>query len=232
MAEPSDIASKPDHSGHRSRLRSRFLKGGGDALADYEMLELLLFMAIPRRDVKPLAKELLTRFGDFSGVISASPSELGKVKGMGEGAVVALKSVQTAAVRLAREQVMEKPVLSNWKALQDYVRAAMAHLKREQFRVLFLNRKNALIADEIQGEGTVDHTPVYTREVVKRALELGASAIILVHNHPSGDPKPSKGDIVMTREIIDACKKLDVAVHDHLVVGKSGTSSFKSLGLI
>lgn len=220
------------HSGHRARLRSRFLKGGGDALADYELLELLLFMAIPRRDVKPLAKDLLQHFGDFASVISADPDELARFSGMGEGAVVALKSVQTAAVRLSKEQILEKPVLSNWKALQDYVRAAMAHDKRESFHILFLNRKNILIADELHGRGTVDHTPVYTREVVKRALDLGASAIILVHNHPSGDPKPSKGDIAMTKEIIDACKKLDVAVHDHLIVARRGTVSFKSMGLI
>lgn len=230
--EDTKITKKNDHAGHRARLRTRFLKGGVDALADYELLELLLFTVIPRRDVKPLAKELMTTYGDFAGVISADVDQLSNHKGMGEGAAAALKIVQTAAVRLAQEQVLNKPVLSNWKALQDYVRAAMAHEKREQFRILFLNRKNILIADEQQGEGTVDHTPVYTREVVKRALDLGASAIIMVHSHPSGDPKPSKGDIAMTREVRDACAKLEISVHDHLIVGRRGTTSFKSMGLL
>lgn len=222
----------PHYTGHRNRLRHRFLSQGHAALADYELLEMLLFMAIPRRDVKPLAKEMLDRFGSFAAVISADAELLMQHKGMGETAAAALKIVAGSAVRMSQEQVLEKPVLSNWQALQDYVRAAMVHNSVEQFRILFLNRKNIVIADEIQGQGTVDHTPVYTREVVKRALELGASALILVHNHPSGDPKPSKGDITMTRDIQDACHKLDIKIHDHLIVGKRGTSSFKSLGLI
>ncbi|WND02525.1 DNA repair protein RadC [Temperatibacter marinus] len=232
MIDQSDGSKKLDHSGHRARLKDRFIKGGAKALADYELLELLLFSAIPRRDVKPLAKELLTYYGDFSAVLSATPEDLSKHPGIGESAVLSLKLVKEAAVRLAQVKVLEKPILSNWKALQDYLRVAMANETREQFRILFLNRKNILIADEIHGKGTVDHTPVYTREVVKRALDLAASALILVHNHPSGDPKASKGDIAMTREIREACSKLDIAVHDHLIVGKHGMTSFKSMGLL
>ena len=221
---------KPDYLGHRARLRERFLKGA-DALPDYELLELLLMQALPRRDMKPLAKALLKRFGTFQRVISAEPVELLEVKGMGEAALVALKSVQAAALRLARAEAMDRPVMSSWQKVLDYCRASMAYGKTEQFRLLFLDRKNTLIADEVQQRGTVDHTPLYPREVVKRALELGASAIILVHNHPSGDPTPSKADIAMTREVVEAALKLGISVHDHIIIGASGHSSLKSLGL-
>jgi DNA repair protein RadC len=230
MAEEKD--EKPHHVGHRARLRERFLKAGGKALPDYELLELVLFLALPRRDVKPLAKSLLATFGSFADVISAEPAELHKVKGMGDTTVVALKSIQAAAHRLLNNKIMDRPVLSNWQALIDYCYAAMAYEKNEQLRVLFLNTKNILIADEIQQRGTVDHTPVYTREVVKRALELNATAIILVHNHPSGDHTPSPEDIDKTKEIRDAGAKLGIALHDHIIVSKSGTNSFKSMGLI
>jgi DNA repair protein RadC len=223
---------KPDYLGHRARLRERFLKGGADALPDYELLELLLMQAQPRRDMKPLAKDLLRRFGSFQRVISADPQELLEVSGVGEAALVALKSVQAAALRLARAEAMDRPVMSSWQKVLDYCRASMAYGKTEQFRLLFLDRKNVLIADEVQQRGTVDHTPLYPREVVKRALELGASAIILVHNHPSGDPTPSKADIAMTREVIEAALKLGISVHDHIVIGASGHASLKSLGLI
>ncbi|WP_374763768.1 RadC family protein [Yunchengibacter salinarum] len=219
-------------SGHRQRLRDRFLKAGPDGLADYELLELLLFMAIPRRDVKPLAKDLIARFGSYGEVLAAEVAELRGVDGLGDTAIAAIKAVEASVIHLTRESVVDRPVISSWDALLDYVRAAMARGRRERFRVLFLDRKNVMIADEVQGEGTIDHTPVYPREVVKRALELGASAVILVHNHPSGDPSPSKGDIAMTRELVDACKRLDIRVHDHLVVGRKGHRSFKSMGLL
>ena len=226
------MADAPHYAGHRKRLRQRFLKAGGEAMPDYELLELLLASAIPRRDVKPLAKELLKSLGSFAEVIAADPARLAEVKGLGEAGVAALKVVEAAAVRLAREQVVDRPVVSSWQALLDYCRASMAYNKTEQFRILFLDRKNVLIADEVQQEGTVDHTPVYPREVIKRALELGASAIILAHNHPSGDPTPSRDDIAMTREIVEAGRKLGVTVHDHVVVGRRGHASFKGLGLL
>ncbi|MBL6947051.1 MAG: DNA repair protein RadC [Rhodospirillales bacterium] len=230
MSDTSDSAA--DTSGHRNRLRERFLKGGADALPDYEMLELLLFQAQPRRDMKPLAKRLLKTFGSFSSVISAEPAALKDVDGAGEAVVVALKTVQAAALRLAREEIMNQPVLSSWDKLIAYCRAAMGHHKTEQFRILFLNRQNALIADEVQQSGTVDHTPVYPREVVKRALELGATAIIMVHNHPSGDPTPSKADIDMTKEVEDSGSRLGIVLHDHLIMTKAGHSSFKDMGLL
>ena len=223
---------KPDYLGHRARLRERFLKGGADALPDYELLELLLMQAQPRRDMKPLAKALLRRFGTFQRVISADPQELLEISGIGEAALVTIKTVQAAALRLARAEAMERPVMSSWQKVLDYCRASMAYGKTEQFRLLFLDRKNALIADEVQQRGTVDHTPVYPREVVKRALELGAASIIMVHNHPSGDPTPSKADIAMTREVVEAALKLGISVHDHIVIGASGHASLKSLGLI
>lgn len=226
------MADAPHYAGHRKRLRERFLKAGGEAMPDYELLELLLASAIPRRDVKPLAKELLKSLGSFAEVIAADPARLAEVKGLGEAGIAALKVVEAAAVRLAREQVVDRPVVSSWQALLDYCRASMAYNKTEQFRILFLDRKNVLIADEVQQEGTVDHTPVYPREVIKRALELGASAIILAHNHPSGDPTPSRDDIAMTREIVEAGRKLGVTVHDHVVVGRRGHASFKGLGLL
>ncbi len=232
LATGNPVSEKPDHAGHRQRLRRRFMKGGADALADYELLELILFMARPRGDMKPLAKAMLRRFGSFAEVISAEPAALTEEKGAGDAVAVALKAVQAAALRLLREQVMERPVLANWQALMDYCRAAMAYEPGERFRVLYLNRKNVLIADEVQQKGTVDHTPVYPREVVKRALELGATALIMVHNHPSGDPTPSKADVEMTREVREAGEKLGIVLHDHVVVGKSGHYSFKNEGLV
>jgi DNA repair protein RadC len=219
-------------SGHRERLRARFLKGGTDAMPDYELLELTLFAAIPRRDTKPLAKALLKRFGSFAEVIAAPRARLLEIPGVGESVANHLKIVEAAAHRLAKTKVMGRPALSSWAALLDYCTAAMARSEKEEFRVLFLDRKNHLIADEVQNRGTIDHTPVYPREIIKRALELGASSIILVHNHPSGDPTPSKADIAMTREIAGAAKALSIAVHDHLVIGRGGHASFKSLGLL
>jgi DNA repair protein RadC len=219
-------------AGHRERLRTRFLKGGADAMPDYELLELTLFAAVPRRDTKPLAKALLARFGSFAEVIAAPAARLMEIKGVGMSVVQQLKIVQAAAHRSAKTGVINRPVLSSWTALLDYCTAAMARVTNEEFRVLFLDRKNVLIADEVQNRGTVDHTPVYPREIVKRALELSASSIILVHNHPSGDPTPSKADITMTREVVTAARTLGIAVHDHLVIGRGGHASFKSLGLL
>ncbi|PCJ71758.1 MAG: hypothetical protein COA62_04090 [Rhodobiaceae bacterium] len=224
--------SKPHYAGHRQRLRERFAKAGAEGIADYELLELVLFRAIPRRDVKPLAKNLIERFGSFGAVLAADPARLLEVTGISDAVVSEFKIVQAAALSLSQAQVLNRPALSSWAALIDYCTASMAYNKTEQFRILFLDRKNVLIADEIQQKGTIDHTPVYPREVVKRALELGASAIILVHNHPSGDPTPSQADIDMTRLIIESAKPLGVSVHDHLVIGKGSHASFKSLGLI
>ena len=224
--------AKPSHSGHRGRLRQRFLQRGPGALADYEMLELLLFQAIPRRDTKPIAKALIARFGSYGAVLRAEVDALVQVEGVREVTAVALRAVADAAERLAREEVIDRPVLSSWDRLVAYLRIAMTHHDTERFRVLFLDVKNTLIADEEQQTGTVNHTPVYPREVVKRALELGASAIILVHNHPSGDPEPSKADIRMTNEVRDAGAKLGIALHDHVVVAKGGHTSFKSMGLL
>ena len=224
--------SKPHYHGHRERLRQRLLTRGAEALSDYEIIEFLLFGAKPRADVKPIAKALLAEFGSLAGVLSADPAELSKLAGMGDSSVAALKVVPEAAKRLAREELVERPVITSWDQLLAYCRISVAREKVERFHLLFLDRKNKLIADEVQQRGTVDHTPVYPREVVKRALELGASAIIMVHNHPSGDPTPSKADIAMTREVKDAAEKLGIQIHDHLVIGRSGHSSFKSLGLI
>ena len=226
------MAEKPHYHGHRRRLRERFLAADPDALPDYELLELLLFGANPRGDVKPLAKRLLTEFGDFAAVVSAPPRQLRRVAAIGEGAVAILKAVDAGARRLARGRLRERPTLSSWTALQDYLQIAMGHERTESFRVLFLDRRNYLIADEEQQRGTVDHTPVYPREVVKRALELGATAIILVHNHPSGDPTPSRADIDMTKLVVEAAKAMDIAVHDHVIVGHGQHASLKALGLI
>jgi DNA repair protein RadC len=225
------LASDPN-AGHRERLRARFLKGGAAAMPDYELLELALFATLPRRDTKPLAKALLARFGSFAEVIAAPRERLTEIPGVGEAVANQLKIVEAAAARLAQTRVIGRPALSSWAALLDYCMTAMARAAAEEFRVLFLDRKNVLIADEVQARGTVDHTPVYPREIVKRALEHGASAIILVHNHPSGDPTPSKADIEMTREIAAALKALKIGVHDHLVIGRGGHASFKSLGLL
>jgi DNA repair protein RadC len=212
-------------------LRTRAIAGGLAALPDYELLELFLFRSIPKKDVKPLAKQLLTRFGSLSGVLGAAPEELKALRGVGEAVALDLKLLHEAALRMGREQVAKRPVISSWSALLAYVKTALAHEAREQFRVLFLDKKNQLIADELMGRGTVDHAPVYPREVVRRALELSASAVILVHNHPSGDPTPSAADVDMTRQVVDAGRSLRIAVHDHLVVGRDGVASFKALGL-
>jgi len=217
---------------HRKRLRERFLQGGAAAMPDYELLELVLFRAIPRQDVKPLARALLDRFGDFNGVLSAPPARLREVRGVGETVVQELKIVEAAAHRLARARVMERHVISSWDAVLDYCHTTMAHRETEQFRILFLDRKNVLIADEEQARGTVDHVPVYPREVVKRALELNASALILVHNHPSGDPTPSEADIAMTAQIEAAAQALGLSVHDHLIIGKSRELSFRAEGYL
>lgn len=217
---------------HRARLRERFLQGGADAMPDYELLELVLFRAIPRQDVKPLARLLLERFGDFNRVLSATPARLAEVPGVGPAVVVELKIVEAAAQRLARSRVLQRPVLGSWQALLDYCHTALAHAEIESFRVLFLDRKNVLIADEAQARGTVDHVPVYPREVVRRALELNASALILVHNHPSGDPTPSDADIAMTARVRDAAAALGITLHDHLIVGKSREMSFRAERLL
>ncbi|WP_380056062.1 DNA repair protein RadC [Falsihalocynthiibacter sp. SS001] len=217
---------------HRKRLRERFLKGGATAIPDYEMLELVLFRAIPRKDVKPLARLLLETFGDFNGVISAPRERLLPIRGVGEAVMCELKIVEAAAQRLARSRVMQKHVISGWDAIVDYCHTTMAHRETEQFRILFLDRKNVLIADEEQARGTVDHVPVYPREVVKRALELNASAFILVHNHPSGDPSPSQADITVTAQINDAAQALGITLHDHLIVGKSHELSFRAEGYL
>lgn len=230
MAEAGD--EKPHHLGHRERLRERLLGKGGDSLADYEVVEFLLFGARPRGDVKPLAKDLMRRFGSFARVMAADPQKLAQVPGMGATSIAAIKVAQEAATRMAREQAMEHTIISSWEKVLAYCRIAMAELPVEQFRILFLDRKNRLIADEAQARGTVDHTPVYTREVVHRALELGATAIILVHNHPSGDPAPSKSDVQMTREIAEAAKRLNIQIHDHVIITRSGHASFKTLGLL
>lgn len=220
------------HSGHRERLRERARAGGLAALPDYELLELYLFRSLPRGDVKPLAKALLARFGSFAGVLGATVEELKTVAGVGETAAVDLKILHEATLRAGREGIAKRPVISSWTALLGYVRVALANESREQFRVLFLDKKNQLIADEVMNHGTVDHAPVYPREVMRRALELSSSNLILLHNHPSGDPTPSRPDIEMTKQIISAGKALSIAVHDHLVVGRDGVASFKALGLI
>ncbi|MEO0623679.1 MAG: DNA repair protein RadC [Pseudomonadota bacterium] len=225
-------ADTPHYHDHRTRLRQRFLAAGAESLADYEMLELVLFRAIPRRDVKPLAKLLLQRFGDFNGVISAPPARLAEVQGVGPAVVCELKVVEAAAHRLARAQVLNRPALSSWQALMRYCKTTMAHRDTEQVRILYLDRKNVLIADEAQGTGTVDHVPVYPREIVKRGLELNASAMILVHNHPSGDPTPSQADVDMTRRIEDAARSVGITIHDHVVIGKAEDASFRALGLL
>ena len=230
-AEKPKAAAKAAHAGHRERLRTRFMAAPG-AVPDYEVLELILFAANTRGDTKKLAKALIERFGSFAKVLAAAPARLGDVKGCGEAAVAVLKATREAGLRMLRAEVLEKPVLSSCNALLAYCQASMANNPTEQFRILFLDRKNRVIEDEEQQRGTVDHTPVYPREVVRRALELHASAIIMVHNHPSGDPAPSKADIEMTRQVRDAAKAVDIALHDHLVIGQGRHSSFRALGLL
>ncbi|WP_293376838.1 DNA repair protein RadC [Phenylobacterium sp. SCN 70-31] len=222
----------PHHLGHRDRLRERAGAGGLAALPDYEVLELILFRSIRRGDMKPLAKQLLARFGSLGAVLGATAEDLRTVKGVGPEVALDLKLLHEAGLRTAREQVKRRPVISSWTALLAYVKTALAHEPREQFRVLFLDKKNQLIADETMNHGTVDHAPVYPREVVRRALELSASNLILVHNHPSGDPTPSPADVDMTRQIVDAARPLRITIHDHLVAGRDGVASFKALGLM
>jgi DNA repair protein RadC len=224
--------ASPHYHGHRERLRARFLDAGPDAVTEYELLELVLFRAIPRRDVKPLAKALIAKFGSFAEVVSAPQPRLREVDGLGEAGIAELKIVQAAAGRLARGEVKKRPVLSSWTAVLDYCRTTMAFADKEQLSIIFLDKRNQIIADEIQQTGTVDHTPVYPREVVKRALELSATAVILVHNHPSGDPTPSRADIQMTQSIVEIAKPLGISVHDHIIVGREGHASLKGLKLI
>lgn len=233
FATASKPETIPDHrSGHRGRLRDRFQNGGSDAVPDYELLELILFRAFPRIDTKPIAKRLIAKFGSFAEVVSAPAERLKEVDGIGDRAVAELKLIKAAAERLTKGEIRARPALSSWNGVLDYLRLAQGFEAREQFRILFLDKKNHLIADEVQGHGTVDHTPVYVREVVKRALELSATAIILVHNHPSGDPTPSRADIDMTKQIIDAARPLGVSVHDHVIVGRHGHASLKAMRLI
>lgn len=229
--EAAKKEENPHYHGHRDRLRARFLENP-DALPDYELLELILFMAIPRRDVKPIAKTLIARFKNFSGVVNASAPDLCGVNGISENTAIALKAVAAGAVRMMKRDLEGATVLNSWQRLLDYLHATMAHERKEHFRLLFLNKKNELIADEVQQSGTVDHTPAYPREIMKRALELSATALVLVHNHPSGDSTPSQADVEMTNAIIAAAAPFSITIHDHLVVSKTGITSFKSLGLM
>lgn len=226
------VPEKPHYSGHRERMRERFRDGGPDSLADYELLEVLLYRSVPRVDTKPLAKALLQRFGTLGEVLGAPLRLLAEVKGVGPAVALDLKLVASASGRMLKSEIRGKQVLGSWDQVLAYCRAAMAFEPREQFRVLFLDKKNTLIADEIQQVGTVDHTPVYPREVIRRALELSATAVVLVHNHPSGDPTPSRADIDMTKTIISSAAPLGIAVHDHIVIGKNGHASLKGLRLI
>ena len=231
-SDNAGAAEQPHYIGHRQRLRERFMADAGAAMPDYELLELILFSARPRGDMKPVAKNLIDRFGNFAEVISADPYALQQIDGIGESGVAALKIVQAAALRLSRQRILNRPVIASWRDLLDYCRAAMGFEKIEQFRVLFLDRKNLLIADEVLQKGTVDQTPVYPREVIRRALELHASALIMVHNHPSGDPTPSRADIEITQEVQTAAKALGIALHDHVIIGRDDHASFKALGLL
>jgi DNA repair protein RadC len=230
--EPASNGAKPHYLGHRERLRRRFREGGADALPDYELLELILFRAIPRRDVKPLAKAMIARFGSFAETVAAAPERLSEIEGVTEGVITEIKLIHAAALRTAQGEIKKRPLLSSWTSVLDYLRSAMAFEAREQFRILFLDKRNRLIADEVQSRGTVDHAPVYVREVMKRALELSATALVLAHNHPSGDPKPSKADIDMTREIVNVAGKLGIAIHDHVILGRDGHLSLRSAGLM
>lgn len=228
----ADAPAPNDAAGHRSRLRARLLENGGDALHDYELIEYLLALAIPRRDTKPLAKALLREFGGIGALLAADAEALLRVDGVGETAAAALKIAQAAALRMLRHEIAEKPVLASWQALIDYLRADLGHISVERVRVLHLNAKNMLIRDELISEGSIDQAAVHVREVIRRAIDLGSSAIILVHNHPSGDPAPSRADIALTRDIIDAGKRLNLAVHDHVIISATGHSSMRALGLI
>lgn len=228
----TDIAALDDRVGHRARLRDRLLTAGPDSLADHELLELLLMLAIPRRDTKPLAKALLREFGGIGPLIAADPESLKRVPGMGDTAAAAIKIVQAALMRVLYGDVKDRPILGNWQGLLDYLRADMAHRINECVHVLHLDSKNQLIRDELVSEGSIDQSAIYVREVIRRALDFGSAAIILVHNHPSGDPTPSKQDIAITRDIADACKRLGIALHDHVIIGSTGHSSMRSQGLI
>ena len=229
---PKDAAGTPHFLGHRKRLRERFAEAGSDAMADYELLELLLFRSVPRGDVKPLAKDLIRRFGSFAEVLGAAPERLKEIEGIGETVSADLKIIEAASRRMLKGQVRKRTPLGSWSAVIDYCRAAMAFKEVEEFRILFLDKRNCVIADEVQGTGTVDHTPVYPREVVRRALELSSTAVILVHNQPSGDPSPSEADVRMTKQIIDIAAPLGVSVHDHIIIGRNGHASLKGLQLI
>ncbi|MCX7321960.1 MAG: DNA repair protein RadC [Hyphomicrobiales bacterium] len=235
-SSPNDLlpglAEAPHYHGHRDRLRARFRSAGAEALSDYELLELVLFRALPRRDVKPLAKALIQAFGSFAETVHAPDARLREVGGLGEAAITEIKLIAAASSRVAKGQLKQRTVLSSWATVIDYCRTAMAFADKEQFRIIFLDKRNQLIADEVQQVGTVDHTPVYPREVVKRALELSATAIIMVHNHPSGDPTPSQADIQMTKAVIEVSKPLGISVHDHIIVGKHGHASLKGMKLI
>ena len=225
---PSPISAE----GHRSRMRARLLTAGPDSIADHELLEMMLFLALPRRDTKAIARVLLSRFGSFANAVSAPVADLRGIDGLGDAGVAALKTIQAAALRLSRAEILNRPVLNNWDKLMEYLNAALSREKVEQFRILFLDNKNRLLADEAQSRGTVNHTPVYPREVVKRALELHATALILVHNHPSGDPTPSPDDLAMTEQIRKAAAALSVVLHDHLIIGNGHWISFRSEGLL
>jgi DNA repair protein RadC len=226
------MSAPPHFHGHRQRLRERLIAGGAENLPDYELMELLLYAGYPRGDTKPLAKDLIERFGGFAEALSADPDDLLQVPGLGVAGAAALKSVREAALRLMKAEISGRPVIGSWDKLIDYCRAQIAYGKIEEFHILFLNHKNELMKHERQQHGTVNHTPVYTREVVKRALELGASALILVHNHPSGDPTPSKADIAVTKDIVNAGKPLGVTVHDHVIIGRGRHTSLRDMGLL
>ncbi|MEM9879228.1 MAG: DNA repair protein RadC [Pseudomonadota bacterium] len=229
---PTPKKAASPHAGHRARLREKLLQRGAESFADYEILELILTIAIPRRDVKPLAKALMAEFGSLADVINADLARLESVTGLGETTIAVLKVMQAATIRVTRDQVADRPILSGWGALIDYLKASNAYRDREVFRVLFLDQKNVLIADEVISEGTINHAPVYPREIMARALNVGAVSIILCHNHPSGDPTPSRQDISITRDIAEIGGKLGVKVHDHVIIGKKGEKSLKSMGLI
>ena len=229
MTPPDDT---PHYHGHRQRLRQRFLEGGAEALPDYELLEMILFLAIPRVDTKPLAKQLLARFGGFAAVLNADIAALTEIDGVKENTAAVLKLFEATARRLAKTEIFDRPVIGSWEKLVDYCRVNLAHLPRERLHLLFLDRRNAVIAGETQGVGTVDHAPIYPREVARRALELNATAVIMVHNHPSGDPAPSAADIEATRKVAEALKTIGVTLHDHLIVGRTGHASLRGAGLM
>lgn len=231
LMDETKPAQKPHYSGHRDRLRERFLNAP-DSLPDYELLELLLFMAIPRKDVKPIAKSLIDKFKDINGVLNASLNDLQRIDGISHNSAIAIRAIRAAGLRLLKQDVIGRPVLTSWQRLVEYCQASMAQEKNEQFRVIYLNKKNEVMGDEVQQTGTVDYTPAYPREIMKSALDIGATAIILVHNHPSGDPTPSDADVQLTKQIIAAAKPFDIVIHDHLIVSRNGVSSFKTLGLM